>query len=57
MLLKSAAFIQSQNEALNHVENTMYFETSDLKILVLMIRTSEITIKYPNSLSYSGQHQ
>ena len=41
------AFSQSRNEALNYVENTMYFETSDLTILVLMIRNSEITIEYP----------
>ena len=58
ILLKSTAFSQSQNEALNYVENTMYFETSDLKIHFLMIRNSEITVKYPYSLcSYSGQHQ
>ena len=51
------AFSQSRNEALNDVENTMYFETSDLKILVLTIRNNEITIKYLYSLSYSGEHQ
>ena len=42
---------------LNYVENTMYFETSDLKIHFLMIRNSEITIKYPYGDSYSPQHQ
>ena len=47
----------SRNETLNYVENTMYFETSDLKIHFLMIRNSEILIKYPYTLSYSGQHQ
>ena len=35
----------------------MYFETSDLKIHFLMIRNSEITIKYPYYPSYFGQHQ
>ena len=29
---KCTAHSQSRNEALNYVENTMYFETSDLKI-------------------------
>ena len=46
------AFSQSRNEALNYVENTKYFETSDLKIHFLMIRNSEITIKYPYCPSY-----
>ena len=56
---KCSAFSQRQNEALNYVENTMYFETSDLKIHFLMIRNSEITIiiKYAYCPSYSGQHQ
>ena len=57
ILLKSTAFSQSRNEALNYVENTMYFETSDLKILFLMIRNSEITIKYPYGPLNSRQHQ
>ena len=56
-VLKSTAFSQSRNEALNYVENTMYFETSDLKIHFLMIRNREITIKYPYGPLYSGQHQ
>ena len=32
-------------------------KTSDLKILFLMIRNSEITIEYPYGFSYSAQHQ
>ena len=54
---KFTASSQSQNEALSYVENTMYFEASDLKIHFLMIRNSEITIKYPYGASYSPQHQ
>ena len=46
MVPKCTAVSQSRNEALNYVENTMYFETSDLKIHFLMIRNSEITIMY-----------
>ena len=41
------AFSQSQNEAVNFVENIIYFETSDLKIHFVMIQNIEITIKYP----------
>ena len=47
-LQPSKAFSQSRNEALNYVENNIYFETSDSKMLVLMIGNIEITIKYPS---------
>ena len=54
---KCTAFSQSRNEALNYVENTMYFETSGLKIHFLMIRNIEITIKYPYGHLYYGQYR
>ena len=49
IVLKCTAISQSRNEALNYVENTMYFETSDLKIHFLMVRNSEISINIPTS--------
>ena len=43
----------SRNEALSYVENTMYFETSDLKIHFLMIRNKEITTNAVRLASYA----
>ena len=46
-------FSESKRGSLcNYVENTIYFETSDLKIHFLMIGNIEITIKYPYCPSY-----
>ena len=54
--ITSTVVCQSRNESINYVENTIYFETGDLKIHFLMIRNIEIPIKYLYTPSYSGKH-
>ena len=61
--LSKASFIEQDRQATHcanfspYVKNTMYFETSDLKIHFLMIRNSEIPIKHPYAAFYSRQNQ